>query len=245
MRKLLIPLLIILILPFFQTEAYFAHASSKYARIETTTPIFKTTSGSENLDNIYCLAEESYFVEILGEFENYYRVNYNNISGYAKKNDVKEIINTPSTPYPYNIKIIINSNCNLRSSPTTNSKTNNVISTIYKNSSDIIFIGRTLGEEAIDFGGNTWYFVCYNGQYGYIYNNYIQSITPIYKSTEEFTYATPKIEEIINPITHTPSLIIIIFLMIPLFGVFFILYLPKKTHKHNKTPKAHKNIERY
>jgi len=230
---------------FCTSKSQYAFAENQYARIETTTQIFKSTSGNETIENIYCLAEESYYVEIIGDYDNYFRVNYNGINGYVKKNDVKEVSNSPSTPYPYNINIVVGSNCNLRSSPTTNSTTSNVISTIYSKENDIIFIGRTIGEEAIDFGGSTWYYVCYKGNYGYIYNNYIQSITPIYPNNESFSYAENISQKIENPITHTPSLIIIFILMIPLFAVLFLLYLPKKHTTKSKSHKPTKSTENY
>lgn len=238
-------LYLILILSSSMNFDSIAYAATQYARIETSTEIYKTTSGSNSIDNIICIAEKSYFVEIIGDYDDYYRVNYNSISGYLKKNDVKEITNTPNTPYPYNIKITIGNNCNLRSSPTTNASTNNIITVLNKNETEITFIGRIYGEEAIDFGGSTWYYVNYNGYYGYVYNNYLSSITPIYENTEEFTYYTQNISTIENPITHTPSLIIIIILALPLIAILIILYLPKKSKSKTKKQKILKIPEKY
>lgn len=244
MRKLCIILLIINI-SFYTKNNLITYANdSKFARIERTTEIFKSNSTNQNLDNILCLAEATYYVEIISDYNELYKVNYNGITGFIKKTDVKEITNTPITPYPYNIKLLINSNCNLRSSPTTKSNTNNVISTIYTTSKDITFIGRVIGEEAIDFGGNTWYYIYFNGNYGYIYNNYVKSITPIYQNTENFTYASNISSQTINPIHDPPSLMIMFVLSTPLFLVLWILYLPKKKAKTYKN-KTIKEIERY
>ncbi|MBE5735901.1 MAG: hypothetical protein E7356_00885 [Clostridiales bacterium] len=209
-------------------------AKTSFARIEQSTNIYKSPNINNKIDNIYCIAEESYFVEILDTLENLYRVNYNGVTGYINKSDVRLITNTPTTPYPCNIDIILGSNCNLRRTPTTQGA-NNIISTIYANTSDITFVGRSFGEEAIDFGGTTWYYVCYQGNYGYIYNNYVKSITPIYTSVEEFEYQTEQLSTTRNPITHTPSLIIIILLTIPLFITILLLYLPKKIKLHHKS----------
>ncbi len=220
-------------------------ANTRYARIENTTEIFKNNSEDITIDNIICLAEKTYFVEIISDYENFYKVGYNGITGYIKKIDVREVSSTPITPYPYNIQLTINSNCNLRSTPTTKSTTSNVISTLYAGTNNITFIGRVSGEEAIDFGGNTWYYILYQGQYGYVYNNYIKSITPIYPNNETFTYAEPVSNKITNPITNTPTLIIVIILAIPLLVVLFILYLPYKPRTKSKRPKIIKEIERY
>ena len=245
MRKLCIVLILIAISFYPHNNLIIYANTSKFARIERTTEIFKSNSTSQNLDNILCLAEETYYVELISDYDTLYKVNYNGITGFIKKTDIKEISNSPITPYPYNIKLIINSNCNLRSTPTTKSNINNVISTIYTTSDNITFIGRVIGEEAIDFGGNTWYYVCYNGDYGYIYNNYVKSITPIYQNNETFTYATNISNKIENPIKDPPSLIIMFILSIPLFAVLFILYLPKKKRIRNTKQRIIKEIERY
>lgn len=242
MRKILYTLIIILIIITNQNST-FVLAETKYARIEKTTEIYKLCSSNTNLENIICLAEATYYVEIIGDFNEFLKVNYNGITGYVKKNDVKEISNIPSTPYPYNIKITMGTNCNLRETPTTRNSTSNVISTIYANNNEIKFIGRVIGEEAIDFGGNTWYYVYYNGNYGYIYNNYIKSITPIYANNESYTYAEELNNNITNPITHTPSLIIIVILSIPIVAILIILYLPIKNKRKKSKIKKTKEIE--
>lgn len=220
------------------------YASTSFARIENSTLVYKSMSDNDNFSNTICIAEESYFVEIIGNYDQYFRVNYNGINGYVKKNDVKEISNTPSTPYPYNIKLTIGSNCNLRSTPTTKSDTNNILTTLYANEQDFTFIGRIYGDEAIDFGGSTWYYVNYKGTYGYVYNKYVKSITPIYQNNEEVIYLSSNVERINNPITHTPSLIIILILLIPCILILFILYLPKKPIKR-KPKKSPRIFDRY
>lgn len=215
-------------------------AESSFARADKTIYLYKSTSDNNSIDNIHCLIEKSYFVEIKESFGEFYSVYYNNTNGFVKKNDVEEVINTPQTPYPNNIKIIIGNDCNLRSSPTTNSNTNNIIATLKSGESDITFIGKIFSEEAIDFGGTTWYFVKYNNTYGYIYNKYVKSITPIFENTETVTYKSKINSNIENPITNTPNLVIIIILFIPCILILFILYYPNK--KRIKIKKS-KNID--
>ena len=110
---------------------------------------------------------------------------------------------------------------------------------------DFVFIGRIFGDESIDFGGTTWYYVNYQGNYGYIYNKYIKSITPIYENTETSNYTSTVNEKIINPITHTPSLLIIVILFIPCLIILLILYLPRKRNLKIKHKKATKIIDKY
>lgn len=245
MKRFFVCIALILISAIYPLPSSQILASVRYARILTTTEIYRSTSGSMDISNIHCLSEETYFVEIIGEYDEYYRVIYNGINGYVKRNDVKEISNTPSTLSPSNIKIVIGSNCNLRSTPTTNSPSNNILTTIYSGENEITFVGRIYSEEAIDFGGTTWYYVNYNGTYGYIYNKYCKSVTPIYQNTEEVTYISTQEVRITNPITHTPSLIIVIILLLPCMGLLLILYLPKKTRKRVKAKKSPKIFDRY
>lgn len=218
------------------------YATTRYARIEVPSNLY---SDSNEKSNIICIAEKTYFVQILHETENMYKVQYNGISGYIKKNDVKEITSAPSTPYPNNIKIKVGSTCNFRSTPTSKSQINNIISTISAGETNIEFIGRIFSDEAIDFGGNTWYFVQYMGEYGYIYNQYVSSITPIFENTESVTYLEETNNVLQNPITHTPSLLIIIVMSIPLLFILLILYLPRKSKKKPKKQKQIKIIDKY
>lgn len=219
-------------------------AKSNYARAIESTNLYRLAN-NDSITNIICLVEKSYFVEIISETDNYYKVNYNNISGYVKKNEVKKVTTTPSTPFPYNIRLVIANPCNLRSSPTNRATTNNIITTLQANESNIIFIGRIFSEEAIDFGGTTWYYVNYQGSYGYIYNKYVKSITPIYENTENITYYHESFDNIVNPITHTPSIIIVLIMFIPCIFILIILYSPRKTNKKIKTPKIPKTTDKY
>lgn len=246
MRKLLLFLLITSTLCAINTSSETISANTEFARVENSTPIYKTTTGSNDIDNIFCMAEKTYYVKIIGNYQDYFRVIYNTINGYVKKNDVKEVSNTPSTPYPNNIKLIIGSNCNFRSTPTTQSINSNIITTLYSNEDNFQFVGRINSEEAIDFGGTTWYYVCYNGNYGYIYNKYVKSITPIYENNESFEYLHAQQAPIVNPITHTPSIIIIMILLIPCILIVTILYFPQKSNsKKPHTPKKTKSVDRY
>ena len=112
-RFVIIVLLIMLSCPHFNNFPVLA--DSNYARIEKTTELFKNNSTDTSLINIICLIEETYFVEIIADYDNLYKVSYNGVTGFVKKSAVKKISDTPTTAYPYNIQIVMNSNCNLRS----------------------------------------------------------------------------------------------------------------------------------
>lgn len=220
------------------------YAETSFAQAKKSTHLYKNTNFLD--ESILCIVEETYFVEILAEADNLYKVNYNNVTGFVKKNDVLEVLNIPNTPYPYNIQLEIGSDCNLRSSPTTKSKVNNILTTIYKGETNISFIGRIYADEAIDFCGTTWYYVNYNGYTGYIYNKYVKSITPIYKNTENVTFIKNEEIKLTNPIVHTPSLILILIMLIPCILIILILYLPRKFKiKNRRQSKPQKSLDRY
>lgn len=208
----------------------------KFARATEPTNLFKLSTTTNDLNEVICIIEQSYFVEIINDNGDNYKVNYNGQIGFVKKNDVQAVQGIPNTPFPNNIKIIVGSTCNLRSSPTTKSSSNNIITTVYANETNLIFIGRIFADEAIDFGGTTWYLVKYGEYTGYIYNKYIKSITPIYENIEQINLFTEPISTNTNPLVYTPSLIIIILLLLPVIAILLILYLPRKQFKKDKKP---------
>lgn len=245
--KLLSIILLILISITSFASPHIAYASSfKYARaMDSNIMLYKLSTDSNNLDNVLCIIEKTYFVEIISDNVDNYKVNYNGIIGYVKKNDVVPVSSTPTTPFPINIKMSVGNICNLRSTPTTHSQTSNVITSINANETNITFLGRIFSEEAIDFGGTTWYYVIYNGERGYIYNKYIKSITPIYPNTEDATLYSDSNFNTASPISEPQSIIIMILLFIPCICILFILYLPRKTHSIKSSNKKNKVIDRY
>lgn len=216
-------------------------AESQYARAEKSTNLYKLTN-SQELSDVICLVEKSYFVEIISEFNEYLKVNYNGLTGFVKKDEVISVNEIPTTPFPYNIKIKIGNSCNFRSSPTIKSTTNNIISTINSGETNIEFLGRVFAEEAIDFGGTTWYLVRFNGEIGYIYNKYVEYISPIYENTEHTTPLVPAVNQTVNPFSKTSNIIILILLLIPSIIIIIILYLPRKL---NIKTKKHKVYDKY
>ncbi|MBO7219392.1 MAG: hypothetical protein J6V40_05410, partial [Clostridia bacterium] len=157
---------------------------------------------------------------------NYFKEEYNGITGYIDKTNVHQTHFTPINPYPNTVNIITGNICNLRSTPEI--KPLNAIASIPKNSTTLIYIGRIYGEEAIDFGGNTWYYVKYNNMYGYIYNKYIDSISSIFKNTENVPIDDSFINTI-KPLNNDELIVIISILSIPFIIVLCVLYFPTKS----------------
>ena len=243
--KRLIIFIFISIISIYIIPSKSVYANDQYARVETATNLYKLSTTTNELTEIYCIIEKSYYVKIINNNGNSYKVNYNGQIGYVKKNDVKLVSNTPNTPFPSNIKIVIGSDCNLRTSPTTKSTSNNILTTLKKNESNIIFIGRIFADEAIDFGGTTWYYIKYGEYTGYIYNKYVKSITPIYENSESFNYYIEPLSANVNPLTNTPSLILVAILLLPVIAILLILYLPRKHINKNISKQKVINEEKY
>lgn len=227
-------------------QNYVSASDCKYARaVDGNVNLYKLSTEDNSINGILCLVEKTYFVEILSESADDYKVNYNGVTGYVKKNEVTPVSGTPTTPFPLGITLVLGSNCNLRKTPTTKSIASNVISTLNKNESNITFIGRVFSEEVIDFGGNTWYYVICDGEKGYIYNQYLKSASPIYPNTEEISEYKASDFVAISPMSTPSSILTIIVLFIPCIAILIILYLPiqKLNHKHQRSKS--KNIERY
>jgi len=245
MRK---SLLIVIILLTIQTiflnfninnnQVIYAQSQNCWARITNAyTLLYKTTINNSSFNNVYCILENTYFVEILKEEDTHYFVNYNNLNGYVKKTDVTKVSATPEVPFPTGIKMKIrNNNCNLRTSPTVTSNINNIATIVPANTTNITYYGRIYGDEVIDFEGNTWYFVNYLGINGYIYSEYFDEISPVEVNTEKINLIKNTFT-ILNPLNSTECIIIIIATLIPCFLLFFFI-LKKPRFKPSKNKKA-------
>ena len=203
-----------------------------YARIiDNHCYLFKTASDDNNIKNIICIMENTYYVEILLIYdEDFYKVNYNGVSGFVLRNKVKRVTEVPNNPYPTNIKMLTTTNSiYLRSSPEI---TDNNLSIIPSNCASLNYIGKTYGEQVDDFRQNLWYFVEYQGIYGYVYGDYIVSISNIYPNIEELSFINDNdFDDIINPLSDGTSALIIALMLLPILIIIFLLYKKPKAKK--------------
>lgn len=210
-------------------------AESSYAQITTKgVYIYKTPQVNNHIKNIICVAEYTYYVEIVSKYnESFYKVNYNGVNGgYVLIDEVKKVKGIPENPYPSDIKLTTyDKNCYLRSTP---SKEDNTISIIPSKYNGLKFIGMTYGEQIGDFDDNIWYLVEYLDIQGYIYNEYIASINTIYPNTEKLSYSNNDYDKIINPLSNNTAIIIIIGLSLPTLIIIYILYKKPKKIKIKK-----------
>ena len=235
-KILLIFLLTLSVITFFSPKTSHVIAKTpQYAQIKNSNTYLYKSAELTSTKNKWCLIENSYFVKIINNYNSeFYKVEYNGISGFVKKSEINLVNEIPKTPYPNLTTFNTNqTNCYLRSSPQITEITNNVLLTIPKNTQNLKYIGKIIGEEAIDYKGSIWYLTEYNGTYGYIYSAYTNSISPINLNVENVTNYTGEDFSKINPLTNLTCLIIIILTLIPSLFIVIMLYIPKKSYKIN------------
>ena len=179
-------------------------------------------------------------MEILLDYDsNFYQVNYNGISGFALKSNLKKVIGTPTKPFPSSKIITIQNKCYLRSSPISNSE--NIIAVVPENNSDLQYIGKIYGEEVIDYQGNLWYLVDFFGVKGYIYSQYVAKIDSININTETIDEQASISNKKPSPLTNTECAIIITILCIPIIFIIIFIYKNPKISNTKQTNKKIKN----
>lgn len=239
MVKILIILIFIFLPSFNPTKSAYCE-KTQYAQIISSGEfLYRYDVYDTHYDNLICLLENTYFVEIVGETEDAYRVNYNGIGGYVKHTAVRKVDGIPTTPYPSDIRLLTyNKNCYLRLTPESNE--NNKISILPANCESLKYIGKTIGETVEDFGKDTWYYVEYLNVKGYIYSSYVSSISSIFPNGEKLSFIedTPKI---INPLTNTECIIIVVCLTLPTLLILYIMF--RKPRKKPLPPRQNVDFD--
>lgn len=190
----------------------------------------------------YFLIEKTYFVKIL-EIANddFYKAEYNGITGYIKKQDIEFVEEVPENPYLSGITFDIysGSNVELRLEPSTSSGIGSIITTIPKSQKNLNYIGKIAGEESIKGLGNIWYYCSYylsDGSeiYGYIYSPLTNNLSAINESNENLTVVSVNNYIPLNNLLYlnlsTKNLIILV-ISIPALVVLYLFIKPSKILK--------------
>lgn len=245
MKKFLLMIICIMIL--FNASTYTVYANdNSYAQITSENGyLYRNPTSNPDISNIWCKLEQTYFVEIINDYnDDFYKVNYNSIIGFIKKSEVKEITNTPISPYPSNINIKINSTsgCYLRELPISKTTTSNIIKTIDKGTNNLLFVGYAYGDECIDLKGSLWYLVKHNNDIGYIYSDFVENKVTIYPNIEEVSFHIKDYtSSMLNPLSDTSTLITTIIITIPCIFILILLFTAKP--KLNKSKPKKYNIK--
>ena len=225
-----------------------------YARItEDETYLYKTSTHSADISNIYFELEKTYFVKILDIVDDFYKVKYQNVVGYVIAAQVLKVNGTPNLPYPENITFQVNSalNTKLRTSPQMSDESN-VIGVLPSSNLSLNYLGKIQGEESIKSLGSDWYYCYYNYEnsgciLGYVYAPLTENLTPIFANTETFPDKS-EISETITPQmpSETQNLFLVIVMCLPAVIIFVVLVIPfnKKNKPNTSSNQSNKKISK-
>lgn len=210
-----------------------------YARIMDENVCLYKSPVDDAENNIYFILEPTYFVKLIEEQnDKYFKVEYRDLTGYVKKNEVKTVRSTPETPYLENVNFRIFSSISqyMRSSPTSSDGSSTQVYFLPYFTMDADYYGKVYGESAIIDRTNVWYFCKYSADkdyYGYIYSDGVDKLTAFSKNNEICEYvASPDFsatEEIkteqkqILPNTKKFRLLILIISIPSVIFVFMVL----------------------
>jgi len=194
MRTFLI--IINVFLSFFQPIKCVNAESVAYAQIlHAGCYLFKTPSDNTNFNNVYFMIENSYFVQLLSDYnDDFYKAKYLDVVGYVKKTQVQCVKGLPKQPFLNNISFRVYSNTSrgLYDKPymNTNNPTLKVYLPLY--CEDLIYYGMVYGESAIEERTNIWYYCKYTvtNECGYVYSDSCDKMTTIIPNTEKLPYIT-------------------------------------------------------
>ncbi|MBQ8615268.1 MAG: hypothetical protein IJ415_01715 [Clostridia bacterium] len=205
--------------------------------------LYKSPVDNNDITNIYFELPKTYFVELLSKSGDFYEARYLDFKGYVKKDSVQAVESTPINPFLNNIsfRVYAELSQSLRSSPTTQASSSNLIVTIPNLTKNITYFGKVSGECLIEGRTNVWYYCKYTADkdyYGYVYSDFCDEMPPIVSNTEEITYITNPTFEVQTqstntiPITNNAVGIIIGILSVP--ALIFVFLIMKGTKFLNK-----------
>ena len=244
--------LLICLMLFNNLPVAFASASSIiYARIMyENTYLYKSPYNLEDVSNIYFCLPKTYFVQLLDEENEFYKVQYMEFYGYVKKENVQTIVGTPKQAYLENInfRVYAELSRDLRSEPNTLSGTSSQITYIPLYSRNLTYYGTIIGETLIEGRTSVWYYCKYSADqdyYGYVYSDFCDKLTLITENTEQVTYTTspnfsaPNLSVDTTPTPNNKTTSIIIFaLSVPSLIFVFLLLKNGKLIKKEKNSKG-------
>ena len=223
------------IIQFFQPINYVsADNTTAYAQVlQNECYLFKTPSDNTNYTNVYFMLEQSYFVELINEYYDFYKAKYMDIIGYVKKSQVQCVQGTPREPFLENISFrVYNNSREMYDKPFSRSNDAHLKILLPVYCTDLIYYGKIYGESTIEERTNIWYFCKYTvtNECGYVYSDSCDQMDEIIKNNEKLPYiATPQwnitstnSNELIK-VNSNPFKITIVLICIPFVIFAFLL----------------------
>jgi len=195
-----------------------------WAKIEKQGVEFYAT---EDLSSALFNIPNSYFVKLLGEDENFYIAQYQDIHGYVKKSDVTPMDGTPAVPYfQEDFRAFIPTGTGLYTKTEMNESYK--IATIPYLYEELIFYGSILGDTAIPDKSNEWHYCKFQDEVGYVYSAFCDKLSPPPTNTETFPIIEDLSFEKQSPptLSSTAMTFIIIGVSLPCLIVLYLLTKP-------------------
>lgn len=191
----------------------------------------KTPTKLNCIENNYFLLEESYFVKVLNEENEFYYVEYLDLKGYVEKNAITLVNETIVNPYLNNITFDIVKDCNLYLEPI-NEK--NLIITSLEKTNKVFYYGKIFADEIFEQSGNVWFYckIENNSQFinGYIHSSNTNNLSPIIQNNSSSTsYKTSNINSILGLNLNVQTIIIIV-ISLPIIFITFLFLKGFKSH---------------
>lgn len=165
--------------------------TTTYAKALTNCTLYKTSTLNENLDNIYFIIPETYFVTILESVStDCFKVQYDKYIGYVESNTILIATFIPI------VKTLDNITCDIKSTSGTQiwslpSTEGSVLTTIQAGTSGINYVSMVYGTIPIGGESNLWYYISYtpasnstNVYEGYVYSENVTNMSEIVANTE-------------------------------------------------------------
>lgn len=200
-----------------------------YGKIITNNAnLLKMSVEIEDPSTVYFLLEESYFVKILSKIDdNFYYVEYKDLKGYVKSQNIMLVNEAIQTPYLDNIAFNLSKDCFLYQEP--KNTQNNQITKLSKNQT-INYYGKIFADEIAQNSGDVWYYSSVQTQqglvYGYIHSSFAYNLSPINPNQEistQFVSNQNEINSILSLNLKTQSILIVIISFPVLFLLFILL----------------------
>ena len=173
------------------SNCYASEETTTYAKASAVCTLYKTTTMSEEISNIYFVIPETYFVTILEVVsDNCLKVQYGGFVGYVDSSTV-----VVATFIPI-VKTLEGITCDIKDTSGTQiwsepSATSTVLTTIPAGTKNIRYIASAFGRIPSGGESNLWYYVSFtpesnstNVYEGYIYSENVTNLSEIVPNTE-------------------------------------------------------------
>ena len=228
------------------------HENGVYAKALKDCVFYKNQTMNDEVEDIYFLIPESYFVLVIQKFDDCFKVQYKDYVGYVKKENVKTSSFIPVVKTLENVTLDIKQSAGTQVWTLPSSIKGNVLSTIPAGARNITYIASVYGDVPTGGQSGLWYYVSYtplsistNVYTGYVYSENVTNLSDIIYNTEDdfdVDFSSQNDSSAIY-ISSTIKTIIVAVITIPIIA-FFVIILYKSIKKLQNNAKNVQNLNK-